>query len=136
VCSLGGEHGYYAVDWLWRVRGIMDRLTGGPGLRRGRRSADELRLGDALDFWRVTEIEPPRRLDLTAEMKLPGVATLSFEVAPAPSGSAATLLVMTARFRPRGLLGIAYWYAVLPLHGFVFRGMLKGLVRAAERASV
>lgn len=136
VRSLGGEHGYYAVDWLWRVRGILDRLTGGPGLRRGRRSADELRLGDALDFWRVTAIETPRRLVLTAEMKLPGVATLSFDVAPAPSGGAATLLVMTARFRPRGLLGIAYWYAVLPLHGIVFRGMLSGLVRAAERAAV
>jgi hypothetical protein len=132
VCALGGEHGYYAVDWLWRLRGIMDRLTGGPGLRRGRRSTGELRVGDALDFWRVTAIEPPRRLVLTAEMKLPGIATLSFDVSPAPSGGAATHLVMTARFRPRGLLGIAYWYAVLPLHGIVFRGMLAGLVRAAE----
>ncbi|CAN5824922.1 SDR family oxidoreductase [soil metagenome] len=136
VCSLGGEHGYFASDWLWRVRGIMDRLSGGPGLRRGRRSAAQLRLGDALDFWRVTAIEPPHRLVLTAEMKLPGVATLSFDVSPAPSGNADTLLVMTARFRPRGLLGIAYWYAVLPLHGVVFRGMLKGLVSAAERAVV
>jgi len=135
VCSLGGKHGYYAVDWLWRVRGIMDRLTGGPGLRRGRRSAGELRLGDALDFWRVSAIEPPRRLVLTAEMKLPGVATLSFDVTPAPSGGAGTQLVMTARFRPRGLLGIAYWYSVLPLHGIVFRGMLRGLVSAAERGA-
>jgi uncharacterized protein YbjT (DUF2867 family) len=133
VCALGGEHGYYAVDWLWRLRGIMDRFTGGPGLRRGRRSTGELRVGDALDFWRVTAIEAPRRLVLTAEMKLPGIATLSFDVSPASSG-AATHLVMTARFRPRGLLGIAYWYAVLPLHGIVFRGMLAGLVRAAEAA--
>lgn len=133
TCSLGGEHGYYAFDWLWSLRGIMDRLMGGPGLRRGRRSADELHLGDALDFWRVTGIEPPRQLVLTAEMKLPGVATLSFEVEPAPASASGARLVMTARFRPRGLLGIAYWYAVLPLHGFVFRGMLKGLVAAAER---
>ncbi len=132
VSALGGERGYYAVDWLWRLRGIMDRLTGGPGLRRGRRSSDELRLGDALDFWRVTAIDAPRRLELTAEMNLPGVATLSFDIDPAPAPSAGTRLVMTARFRPRGLLGIAYWYSVLPLHGVVFRGMLRGLTRAAE----
>lgn len=131
VCSLGGERGYYAADWLWRLRGIMDRLTGGPGLRRGRRSRGELLLGDALDFWRVTAIEAPKRLVLRAEMKLPGVATLSFDLEPAPD--AGTRLIMTARFRPRGLLGIAYWYAVLPLHGIVFSGMLKGLTRAAEQ---
>jgi uncharacterized protein YbjT (DUF2867 family) len=133
VCSLGGARGYYAVDWLWRLRGIMDRFMGGPGLRRGRRSPGELRLGDALDFWRVSEIEPPRQLVLTAEMKLPGVATLSFDVEPTPTDGNGARLVMTARFRPRGLLGIAYWYSVLPLHGVVFRGMMKGLVRAAER---
>lgn len=131
VSSLGGERGYYAVDWLWRVRGIMDRLTGGPGLRRGRRSADNLRLGDALDFWRVTDIDPPHCLVLSAEMKLPGTATLSFEVVPSSDGSAGSQLAMTARFRPRGLLGIAYWYLVLPLHGIVFRGMLRGLMQAA-----
>ncbi|MCW5777315.1 MAG: SDR family oxidoreductase, partial [Phycisphaeraceae bacterium] len=124
VCSLGGERGYYAADWLWRLRGILDRLVGGPGLRRGRRSAGELRFGDALDFWRVTAIEPPHRLVLTAEMKLPGVATLSYEVEPAPTGDRGARLVMVARFRPRGLLGIAYWYAVLLLHGIVFRGMM------------
>lgn len=132
VSALGGERGYYAVDWLWRLRGIMDRLTGGPGLRRGRRRSDELRLGDALDFWRVTAIDPPHRLELTAEMKLPGVATLGFDVDPPPAPSSGTRLLMTARFRPRGLLGIAYWYSVLPLHGIVFRGMLRGLVRAAR----
>ncbi len=132
VCSLGGQRGYYAVDWLWRVRGLMDRLAGGPGLRRGRRSTGRLRLGDALDFWRVTAIDPPHRLVLRAEMKLPGVATLSFDLTPAPPGNTGTQLVMTARFRPRGLLGIAYWYSVLPLHGIVFRGMLSGMVRAAQ----
>lgn len=135
VTSLGGERGYYAADWLWRLRGFMDRLVGGPGLRRGRRSPEDLRLGDALDFWRVTAIEPPRRLELTAEMKLPGVATLSFELAPASGANAGTRLVMTARFRPRGLFGIAYWYAVLPLHGLVFRGLLSGLVRSAEASA-
>lgn len=132
VSAIGGERGYYAANWLWRLRGIMDRLIGGPGLRRGRRSSGELRLGDALDFWRVTAIAPPRRLELTAEMKLPGVATLSFDVDPAPAPGAGTRLVMTARFRPRGLLGIAYWYSVLPLHGIVFRGMLRGIARAAQ----
>lgn len=132
VSALGGERGYYAVDWLWRLRGIMDRLTGGPGLRRGRRCPDELRLGDSLDFWRVSAIDPPRHLELTAEMRLPGVATLRIDIDPSPAPSTGTRLAMTARFRPRGLLGIAYWYSVLPLHGIVFRGMLKGLVRAAE----
>ena len=130
VCSLGGEQGYFAANWLWHLRGIMDRMIGGPGLRRGRRSARELRLGDALDFWRVTEIEAPEHLVLTAEMKLPGVATLSFQVEPDVANRCT--IIMTARFRPRGLLGIAYWYAVLPLHGIVFRGMLKGLVRTAQ----
>jgi uncharacterized protein YbjT (DUF2867 family) len=132
VCSLGGGHGYFAANWLWRLRGGMDRLIGGPGLRRGRRSAAELRLGDALDFWRVTSIEAPRHLVLTAEMKLPGVATLSFDIEP--HSETQCTIVMTARFRSRGLLGIAYWYTVSPLHGIVFNGMLKGLVRTAELA--
>ena len=112
----------------------MDRLVGGPGLRRGRRSEGALRLGDALDFWRVTAIDAPNHLELRAEMKLPGVATLRFDLSPRPSGTPGTTLVMTARFRPHGLLGIAYWYAVLPLHGIVFNGMLRGLVRSAEAA--
>lgn len=133
ICALGGERGYFAANWLWRLRGVMDRLCGGPGLRRGRRSSVALQLGDALDFWRVTAIEPPSWLRLTAEMRLPGVATLSFEVQPLPGRGSRTVIVMTARFRPRGLGGILYWYAVLPLHGIVFKGMLRGLVAAAER---
>ena len=132
VTAIGGENGYYASDWLWWLRGFMDRFLGGPGLRRGRRSASELRLGDALDFWRVTAIESPRRLELTAEMKLPGIATLTLEVEPAGVRGAGCTIVSTARFRPRGLLGIAYWYGVLPLHGIVFRGMLSGLVKASR----
>ncbi len=108
-------------------------MIGGPGLRRGRRSATDLRLGDALDFWRVTAVEPPRRLELTAEMLLPGVATLTLEVEPGSDGGDGRCVVAsTARFRPLGLMGILYWYSVLPLHGIVFRGMLKGIVRRAE----
>lgn len=134
VSSLGGDRGYQGADWLWRLRGALDRLVGGPGLRRGRRDPHNLRIGDALDFWRVTAIDPPHRLELTAEMKLPGVATLSFEIEPNSEGSDATRLIMTARFRPRGLGGIAYWYMVVPLHGIVFNKMLAGLVRVAEKA--
>jgi uncharacterized protein YbjT (DUF2867 family) len=131
VSEIGGERGYYGVDWLWRLRGAMDRCIGGPGLRRGRRSSNHLQLGDAVDFWRITEIIPERRLELTAEMKLPGTATLSFELTPVVSEGGGTRLEMTARFRPKGLLGIAYWYSVLPLHGVVFKGILRGITREA-----
>lgn len=133
ICSLGGQRGYFAANWLWRLRGILDRLVGGPGLRRGRRDSRALLLGDAMDFWRVSAVEPGRKLVLTAEMKLPGIATLTFEVGPEPESSSACTTIMTARFRPRGLLGIAYWYSVLPLHGIVFSGMLRGLAKEARR---
>jgi len=130
VCRIGGGHGWYAADWLWRVRGGIDRVLGGPGLRRGRRDPENVSYGEALDFWRVTGIEPERRLALRAEMKLPGEAELEFliEEGDAPTS---TLLHQTARFLPRGLLGLLYWYAVLPFHGFVFAGMLRGIRRAA-----
>jgi len=131
VSEIGGERGYYGVDWLWRLRGGMDRCIGGPGLRRGRRSSNQLQLGDALDFWRITTIEPEQRLELTAEMRLPGIATLSFDLFPGTDEDGGTLLQMTARFRPQGLLGIAYWYSVLPLHGIAFRGMLNGITEEA-----
>ncbi len=132
VSSLGGDRGYYAADWLWRIRGAIDRLWGGPGLRRGRRDAKDLRLGDALDFWRVSDIHPKTLLILTAEMRLPGLATLSFEVEPLLAPSSGSRLTMTARFRPRGLAGILYWYSVLPLHGIVFSGMLRGILSASK----
>lgn len=132
VTRIGGANGWYAADWLWRVRGVMDRLVGGPGLRRGRRHPETLAYGDALDFWRVIGIERDRSLDLRAEMRLPGVAKLSFTIEPRTGAPDACRLVQTARFRPKGLLGIVYWYCVLPLHGFVFRGMLRGFKRAAE----
>jgi uncharacterized protein YbjT (DUF2867 family) len=128
LCRLGGSHGWYA-DPLWRLRGVIDHLLGGPGLRRGRRDPERLAYGDALDFWRVTSIEPGRRLALRAEMRLPGDAELEFEVTADGRG---TRLTQTARFRPRGLAGLAYWYVVLPLHGLVFRRMLDGVRRAAE----
>lgn len=132
VCRIGGGNGWYAADTLWRVRGFMDRIAGGPGLRRGRRNAQAVRYGDALDFWRVTGIEQDRRLELRAEMKLPGEAILEFTIAPSEADPGETRLTQTARFLPKGLGGILYWYSVLPFHGIVFRGMLGGIRRAAE----
>ena len=131
VCRVGGGHGWYAGDVLWRIRGWMDQLVGGPGLRRGRRDPEKVEFGEALDFWRVVGIERGKQLLLHAEMKLPGTAQLEFTMEPVGEEST-TRLVMTARFRPKGLLGIAYWYSVVPLHHFVFGGMLKGIKRAAE----
>ncbi len=133
VCRIGGGHGWYAADGLWRLRGALDRLVGGPGLRRGRRDPENVSFGEALDFWRVTGLERDRRLALRAEMKLPGEALLEFELEPLADPPARTRLVQTARFLPRGLAGLAYWYAVLPLHGLVFREMLEGIRRAALR---
>lgn len=133
VCRIGGDHGYFAADWLWRLRGAMDRFVGGPGLRRGRRHPTQLSFGEAVDFWRVTGFEAGRRLELRAEMRLPGEATLTFEIFPGEQQ--ACTLVQTARFKPRGLAGIAYWYAVAPLHRIVFQGMLLGAKRVAERVN-
>ena len=132
VCRIGGGHGWYAGDLLWRIRGWMDTLVGGPGLRRGRRDPDRVEFGETLDFWRVIGLERGRTLSLLAEMKLPGVALLNFSMKPAAS-SGCTSLTMTARFRPKGILGILYWYSVLPLHNLVFGGMLRGIKREAER---
>lgn len=133
VSRIGGDQGYYAADWLWRVRGWIDRLVGGPGLRRGRRDPERLSYGEALDFWRVTGVEPNRQLELRAEMKLPGEALLSFEIHPDERDTETCTLTQTARFKPRGLMGLAYWYAVMPLHGLVFNSMLRGIRCAAER---
>jgi uncharacterized protein YbjT (DUF2867 family) len=131
VRRLGGANGWYAAGWLWRLRGALDRLAGGPGLSRGRRSADEIAYGEAIDFWRVADVEQDRRLELRAEMKLPGEARLAFTIEPTgrPSGCR---LVQVATFRPKGLIGLLYWYAVSPLHAIVFRGMLEGIRRNAE----
>ena len=131
ICRIGGGHGWYAADWLWRIRGWMDMLVGGPGLRRGRRDPEQVGYGEALDFWRVVGIERDRYLALRAEMRLPGVAMLEFRIEQSGPGQA--LLRQSALFRPRGLLGLLYWYAVAPLHSIVFRGMLRGIGREALR---
>lgn len=129
VRQIGGDVGWYFGDSMWRIRGFLDRLVGGPGLRRGRRDASNLRPGDALDFWRVETFEPDRRLRLKAEMKLPGRAWLEFEVTPDGSGARIT---QTAVFDPTGLGGILYWYALLPVHNVMFRGMIERIAREAE----
>ncbi len=131
VCRVGGSHGWYAANGLWRIWGWMDRLAGGPGLRRGRRSSELFGYGEAIDFWRVVGFERDRRLTLRAEMKLPGEASLEFIVTANENGGCQ--IEQVARFRPKGLLGIMYWYAVSPLHYFVFHGMLRGIGREADK---
>lgn len=131
VCRVGGGHGWYGSKWLWRIRGWMDRLAGGPGLRRGRRHPETVGYGEALDFWRVIGIERDRRLALRAEMKLPGEAMIEFRIEPGGAGDC--VLHQKALFRPKGLSGLAYWYAVAPLHHIVFRGMLGGIREEARR---
>jgi len=134
LCRIGGGTGWYYGDWLWRLRGLLDRLVGGVGLVRGRRHAAELQVGDALDFWRVAAVVPQQRLLLSAEMKVPGEAVLEFTLAPLAEGR--TELRQVARFLPRGLWGLLYWYAVTPLHGLVFNGMLRGIAGSAGGAIV
>ncbi len=131
VCRVGGGHGWYAADWLWRIRGWLDRLAGGPGLRRGRRDPETVGYGEALDFWRVVGFEQDRRLALRAEMRLPGEAMLEFCLES--SGDGRCTLRQTALFEPRGLFGLVYWYAVVPLHNIVFRGMIAGIERESLR---
>lgn len=126
IISIGGKNGWYHADFLWQLRGLMDRLAGGVGLRRGRRSQAELRAGDALDFWRVAEVREGEKLTLVAEMKLPGRAVLEF-ITIREYGR--VWLSQTAKFWPRGLWGIVYWYLVLPFHGYIFSGMLSKLVK-------
>lgn len=128
IRRIGGRTGWYFADWLWSLRGFLDLLVGGVGVRRGRRDAENLHVGDALDFWRVELYDPPHRLRLHAEMKLPGRAWLEFEVTGDERGSTVR---QTAIFDPVGLWGLLYWYAVYPLHQFVFAGMLRGIARAA-----
>lgn len=130
IQHIGGETGWYYANWLWRLRGFIDLLVGGVGVRRGRPHPERLNVGDALDWWRVKAFEPNRRLRLEAEMKVPGRAWLEFEVVPAGSG---TTIRQTAVFDPVGLWGLVYWYGVYPLHSLVFAGMLRGLARASER---
>ena len=130
---IGGETGWYAADALWQVRGWLDLLAGGVGMRRGRRDPRRLVVGDCVDCWRVEAIDPGRRLLLAAEMKVPGRAWLDFEVEPR-EGRRGALVRQTAIFDPLGLAGLAYWHALRPLHELVFAGMIRGIVRSAERA--
>lgn len=133
IQRIGGEVGWYKGALLWRLRGLLDVLVGGPGLRRGRRDPVGIRVGDTIDFWRVEGFEQDRLLRLGAEMKVPGRAWLQFEVSPEPGGG--SLVTQTAVFDPAGLVGLAYWYALWPFHGYIFGGMLERLAAAAEQAS-
>ena len=133
---IGGRHGWYGHEWLWNLRGAIDRVVGGPGMGRGRRDPDRLVAGDILDCWRVEVCDPPRRIRLVAEMRLPGRGWLEFEVIrlnPGTAGVGPVTIHQTAVFDPRGLGGLAYWYAIWPLHELVFGGMLAGIVAWAER---
>lgn len=127
--SLGGERGWLHLNWAWRLRGALDRIVGGVGLRRGRRDPDDVRVGDAVDFWRVEAVEENRLLRLRAEMKLPGLAWLQFAVEPIGEGQ--TRLTQTAFFAPKGLSGWLYWYGLYPIHSLVFSGMAR---KVGERA--
>jgi len=129
ILGLGGARGWYFADWLWGVRGGFDRLLGGVGRQRGRRCPLQLHVGDALDFWRVAEIEERHHILLAAEMKVPGTATLAFDLAE--QGEGRVVLTLTARFRPCGVAGLLYWYGVAPFHHLVFPGLLRGLAGAA-----
>ncbi|KIQ67303.1 NAD-dependent dehydratase [Kitasatospora griseola] len=130
VEGIGGEHGWYSFPLAWWVRGALDRLAGGVGLRRGRRSPGRLRVGDSLDFWRVEEIEPGRLLRLRAEMRLPGLAWLELTVTPEGAGAHYR---QRALFHPHGLAGQAYWWSVAPFHAVVFGGMARNIAARAER---
>ncbi len=125
ISRIGGDKGWYSADFLWRMRGLLDRLSGGPGLRRGRRHPSELHVGDALDFWRVLAVEEYKRLLLLAEMKVPGEAVMQLSIDPLADDRIELRLI--TRFRPRGLLGLLYWHALKPAHVLLFRGMLAGI---------
>jgi len=133
VAHIGGDRGWYAGDVLWRLRGLADKLIGGPGHMRGRRDPDALGPGDALDFWRVLDVQPGRRLLLVAEMKAPGAATMELKLEPEGSqGMETTQLSLMTSFRPRGLWGLLYWWSMYPAHGLLFPAMLKNIARAAH----
>jgi uncharacterized protein YbjT (DUF2867 family) len=133
IRSLGGDNGWLYARFLWQIRGLMDLLVGGVGLRRGRRSSTDLRVGDAVDFWRVEAFEPNRLLRLRAEMKVPGRAWLQYEIV-GNGGGTGCFVTQTAFFEPRGLPGLLYWYILYPIHKVIFRGMIRELRSRAESA--
>jgi hypothetical protein len=124
IQAIGGGRGYYYLDSLWKIRGAIDWLVGGPGLRRGRRHAAGLRVGDTIDAWRVIAVEPETRLTLLMEMKAPGAGVLEFELAPEAGGHRVTA---TAYFHPAGIPGLLYWYALAPFHRLIFSGMTRAI---------
>jgi len=128
--GVGGKRGWFSMDWAWRIRGWMDRMIGGVGMRRSRRDPNHLRVGDALDFWRVEMIEPDQLLRLRAEMKVPGKAWLQFQVVMREDQTA--LLSQTAFFAPKGLMGWCYWHVLYPFHALIFSGMIREISRRAE----
>lgn len=132
IQGIGGDRGWYSNPLLWAVRGWMDKLVGGVGLRRGRRNRDRLVVGDAVDFWRVEAIEPGSLLRLRAEMKVPGLAWLEMRATPDGAGARYD---QRAIYFPSGLSGRLYWLAVLPFHGFIFRGMANRITATAEQES-
>lgn len=129
IRRIGGETGWYAYDWLWRLRGFLDLCVGGVGVRRGRPGTKDLHVGDAIDFWRVEAYEPDRLLRLSAEMRLPGRAWLEFEVEPRAGGAT---IRQNAIFDPVGLAGLVYWYLLYPLHRIVFSAMIDNIARRAQ----
>jgi uncharacterized protein YbjT (DUF2867 family) len=131
---IGGSVGYYTYNWAWQVRGLLDVLVGGVGLRRGRRHPEDVRLHDTIDFWRVSALSPGEHLQLSAEMRLPGEAWLEWRAAASDDGDGAVLR-QNAYFRPRGLAGRLYWYAMLPFHHLIFGRMARKIAEAAERRS-
>jgi uncharacterized protein YbjT (DUF2867 family) len=130
ITRIGGEVGWYYANWLWRLRGALDLIVGGAGMRRSRRDPGALLPGDPLDFWRVEAVESDRLVRLRAEMKVPGRAWLQFEVLGEGDHS---VIRQTALFEPRGVAGLAYWYALYPLHSLIFAGMLRGIATEAQR---
>jgi len=121
---VGGKNGWFTYSFLWRFRGIIDKAVGGYGMNRGRRHARELRVGDALDFWKVADIEPNKRILLLAQMKVPGRAWLEFDINE-------HFLIVTAHFEPRGIWGRIYWYSFLPAHSLLFPDLAKQIVKRA-----
>src|SRR5437588_511012 len=129
IQRIGGITGWYAANWFWQLRGFLDTLRGGVGLRRGRRDPHDLRVGDTVDFWRVERLESGRLLRLAAEMKIPGRLWLQFEVDPTERDS---VIRQTTVFDPAGYVGLAYWYLLYPIHHRVFSRMLRGIQRATS----
>ena len=133
IKAIGGQSGWLYGNPLWHIRGLLDQLVGGPGLRRGRRNRSTIRVGEAIDFWRVEELEENRLLRLRAEMKVPGRAWLQFEVEPESEGDTTySCVTQTAFYEPKGLFGVLYWYALVPVHPSIFQGMIEELGRRAE----